>query len=65
MQTLPKIGEKATVAGIAFPLTVLSYSPATRTASLAGEHPDTGMEVSLPRVCLTLLHLANTLSDLK
>lgn len=55
MQTLPNIGELATVACISFPLTVESFSEATRTAALSGTHPETGMEVQLPRVCLSLL----------
>ena len=56
MQTLPQVGEQAFVAGISFPLTVEKYNQSDRTASLKGEHPQNGMEVLLPRVCLTLLH---------
>ena len=56
MHTLPQIGELVTVAGITFPLTLKEYTPATKSASLFGEHPETGMEVVLPRVCLSLLH---------
>lgn len=55
MQTLPNIGDQATIAGFPFPLTVDSFSEATRTAALSGEHPETGLEVVLPRVCLSLL----------
>ena len=61
MQTLPKIGDPATVAGITFPLTVESYDPNTLTANLKGEHPETGMEVLAPRVCLSLVHDGPTL----
>jgi hypothetical protein len=57
MQSLPKIGEPAMVAGIHFPLTVQSFCQDTRSAFLKGEHPETGMEVLLPRVCLKLLHV--------
>jgi uncharacterized protein YodC (DUF2158 family) len=55
MQTLPAVGEKARVAGIDFPLTVEAYDTNTRTAFLKAEHPDTGIEVLLPRVCLDQL----------
>jgi uncharacterized protein YodC (DUF2158 family) len=56
MQTLPKVGEPAYVAGISFPLIVESFSQETRSASLKGEHPESGVQVHLPSVCLTELH---------
>ncbi len=55
MQTLPEVGQTTTVAGISFPLTVESYDPNTLTANLRGEHPVTGVEVLLPKVCLSRL----------
>jgi hypothetical protein len=61
MQTLPKIGDLATVAGISFPLTVESYDYNTLLANLKGKHPETGMEVVVPLVCLSLLHTGPTL----
>lgn len=55
MQTFPKVSDLCSVAGISFPLTVEACDPNTKTASLKGEHPQTGMEVVLPLVCLSLL----------
>ena len=65
MQTLPQVGEKATIAGISFPLTVLSYNENTRTAGLAGEHPETGIEVFLPKVCPEYLLAPEAATELK
>jgi len=59
MQTLPKVGDTTTIAGISFPLTVVSYDPNTLLANLKGEHPVTGVEVLLPKVCLSLLRDPN------
>ena len=56
MQTLPIVGETAFVPGIDFPLTVESYDPNSLTANLRGEHPRSGMEVLVPRVCLQEVH---------
>lgn len=56
MQTLPKVGEPAFVHGISFPLVLESISEETRLASLKGEHPISGVEVQLSRVCLSELH---------
>jgi uncharacterized protein YodC (DUF2158 family) len=53
MQTLPKPGQSATVNGIGFPLIIQSYCENTRFAFLKGENPENGMEVLLPRVCLS------------
>ena len=55
MQTLPKVGEPTMVAGISFPLTLLSINENTHTASLGGQHPESGAEVLLSKVCLDFL----------
>jgi hypothetical protein len=60
MQTLPKVGESATVPGISFPLVVETYNELTRMASLKGEHPETGMEVLVPKVCFSEVHASAT-----
>jgi uncharacterized protein YodC (DUF2158 family) len=60
MQTLPKLGQSATVAGISFPLIIQSYCENTRSAFLKGENPDNGMEVLLPRVCISEIFTQET-----
>jgi hypothetical protein len=57
MQTLPEVGQQTTITGISFPLTVESYDPNTLTANLRGEHPESGVEVLVPKVCLSRLYM--------
>ena len=55
MEITHKQGDLVSVAGISFPLTLLSINYNTNTASLGGENPYLGSDVMLPQVCVTQL----------